>query len=183
MNDSIIAQKMFFKRAERPGREIRLDHKITGNPNVSIKVGTVDDKNRPSTVYINATFWIGLKSKERCEDFGKKISREYSKELTRIYKNNLKDALLDNKYFPFFNDNIYVSDFPENIAYNNKRCFTSIELSLHTANCLMPKEKSYPIKTSGDTELYDELVRISKIIASSELLTGNKSFTIHKRKK
>jgi hypothetical protein len=183
MNEDIIAQKILYKRAERPGREIRLDHKTTGNPNVSIKIGTVDDKNRPSTVYVNATFWVGLKGKERSEDFGRRISREYSKELFSIYRNRLKYALSESKYFPFFNDNIYVSDFPENIAYNHKRCFTSIELSLHTINCLSSRNKDYPLKTSGDTELYDELLKIANIIASSELLLGKKSFTIHKRKK
>lgn len=183
MNDDIITQETICKKPERPGREIRLDHRIVGNNNISIKIGTVDDKNKPTTVYINVTFWVGLKNKERSDDFGRIISKEYAKELSYIYRRELKPLLANNEYFPFFHDNIYVSDFPENIAYNNKRCFTSIELSLHTTNCVSSRKKNYPLKTTGDTGLYDELVRLSSIMASSELLSGKKQFSIHKRKK
>lgn len=183
MNNALIEEKIGVQKAERPGREITLDQSITGNNNVSFKVGTVDDKNKPSTVYICATFWVGLTEKGSGDDFGRRISYEYKKELHSIYKNNLKDALRNNSHFPFQEDNIYVCDYPENIAYNNKRCFTSIELNLHTVNCLSSRMKNYPFKNIGDTELFDATIKIVKSIASSELLSGKKSFTIHKRKR
>ena len=183
MNNALIEEKISVKKSERPGREITLDQSITGNKNVSFKVGTVDDKSKPSTVYVCATFWVGLKEKGAGDDFGRRISSGYKKELNSIYKTNLKDILRDSQYFPFQEDNIYASDCPENIAYNNKRCFTSIELNLHTVNCLSNRTKDYPLKNIGDTELFDELVKIAKTIASSELLTGKGRFTIHKRKR
>jgi len=184
MNNALIEQKIGLKKSERPGREITLDQSITGNQNVSIKVGTVDDKNKPSTIFLCTTCWVGITEKGSGDEFGRRISSEYKKELYSIYKKDLNKILQESKYFPFQEDNIYVCDYPENIAYNNKRCFTSIELNLHTANCLHNRTKNYPFKNMGDTELFDEVVKIAKVIASSELLSGkNKKFTIHKRKK
>ena len=183
MNNALIEQKIGLKKSERPGREITLDQSITGNKNVSFKVGTVDDKNKPSTVYICATFWVGLKEKGSGDDFGRRVSSEYKKELHSIYKEQLRDILKSSRHFPFPEDNIFVFDCPENIAYNNKRCFTSVELNLHTSNCLSSRERNYPLKNIGDTELFDELINITKVIASSELLTGKRKFTVHKRKR
>jgi hypothetical protein len=183
MNNALIEQKIGLRKSERPGREISLDHSVTGNKNVSFKVGTVDDKNKPSTVYVCATFWVGLKENGSGDDFGRRVSSEYKRELQSIYKNKLKDILKSSRHFPFHEDNIYMFDCPENIAYNNKKCFTSIELNLHTVNCLSSRTKNYPLKNIGDTELFDELINIAKTIASSELLKGKKGFTVHKRKR
>ena len=183
MNNALIEQKIGLKKSERPGREITLDHSITGNKNVSFKVGTVDDKNKPSTVYVCATFWVGIKEKGSGDDFGRRVSSEYKKELQSLYRDSLKNIVKSSRLFPFYEDNIYVFDCPENIAYNHKRCFTSVELNLHTANCLSTRTKNYPLKNIGDTELFDELLNIAKVIASSELLTGKKRFTVHKRKR
>lgn len=183
MTNVEIAEKIGLKKTERPGREITLDPTVTGNNNISLKVGTVDDKNQPSTIYICVSFWIGISENGSGDEFGRIISSEFKKELYSIYKKDLKNILQKSQYFPFQEDNIYICDYPENIAYNNKRCFTSIELNLHTVNCLHNRERNYPFKNTGDTELFDETIKVAKKMASSKLLIGKTKFSIHKRKK
>ena len=79
MNEQEVAKKIITKSG-RPGREIKIDGTRFGNPNVVFKLGTAEDKNRPHTVYINATFWVDIKDKEDVEGFDRIISRRYSKE-------------------------------------------------------------------------------------------------------
>ncbi len=171
------------ERIERPGREIRVDKELNKNPNITGKIGTVHDKNCPHTVYISIGFWIDIKNKPKQEDgyFGEFISKKFGRELSRIYKKDLRKILKDNRYFPFSNDNIYVYDFPHNLTYNKKRSFVSIELNLHTINCLS-KKTQYPLKTKRDTKLFDELLKVYNTIATSKLLKGKLGFTIHKSK-
>lgn len=167
---------------KRPGREIKIDGEKLGNSNITFKLGTAEDKNRPHTVYINATFWVDIKERDvESEDFDKNISKEYSKELKNIYKTYLKPVLENNKIFPLYYDNIYISEFPENLNYNSKRSFTSIEINLHTANCLN-KDADYSLKDKSDNELFMEMMKISEIIANTDLLKGKLNFSIHKNK-
>lgn len=170
------------KKNERPGREIKIDGARFNNPNISFKLGTAEDKNRPSTVYINVTFWVDIKNREDTSDnFDKNISKKYSKELKDIYKVHLKPLLENNKIFPLYYDNIYIHEFPENLNYNSKRSFTSIELNLHTANCL-DRDCNYSLKDKPDNELFLEMIKISKIIAKTDLLKDKSDFSIHKNK-
>ena len=170
------------KKSERPGREIKIDGTRFGNPNILFKLGTAEDKNRPHTVYINATFWVDIKNKESItEGFDKIISKKYSTELKNIYKVNLKPVLENNKIFPLYYDNIHITEFPENLNYNSKKSFTSIELNLHTANCIN-KEITYSLKDRMDNELFMEMMKISEIIANTDLLKSKLDFSIHKNK-
>jgi hypothetical protein len=174
--------KEVTKKNERPGREIRIDGTRFGNPNIIFKLGTAEDKNRPHTVYVNATFWVDIKNREDIVDgFDKAISKKYSRELKNIYKIDLKPTLENNNIFPLYYDNIYVSEFPENLNYNSKRSFTSIEISLHTLNCLN-KEINLSLKDKVDNELFMEMMKISNIIANTDLLKGKLDFSIHKNK-
>ena len=180
MNEQEVAKKIITKSG-RPGREIKIDGTRFGNPNVVFKLGTAEDKNRPHTVYINATFWVDIKDKEDVEGFDRIISRRYSKELKDIYKVDLKPMLENNRIFPLYYDNIFIAEFPDNLNYNSKKCFTSIEISLHTANCLN-KEIDYSLKDRVDNELFMEMMEISKIIANTDLLKSKLGFSIHKNK-
>lgn len=179
-------QKLPKKRSkERPGREIKLDGKTLGNNKLTIRIGTAENKNSPETVYINTSFWVDIKNKDcESENFDQRISREYSKEINNIYRNELRPLLEKSKYFPFFNENIFMYDFPENLNYNNKKSFTLIELNLHTANCIKESNKKLPLKNKGsETELFEELIKVAKTIANSDLLKNKKNFSIHKTKK
>lgn len=171
------------KKSERPGREIKIDDSTINNKNISVKIGTAEDKNCPKTVYVYASFWVDIKEHREIEKFDRIISKEYSKALSSIYKKDLAGLLYKNKIFPYYYDNIYVYNFPENLNYNNKRSFTSIEISLHTLNCSQKEEKQYSLKNKSGTEIYDELIKIVKIISANELLTGKLNFSIHNRKK
>lgn len=171
-----------IKKNERPGREIKIDGSKFNNPNICFKLGTAEDKNRPNTVYINVTFWVDIKNREDIpDDFDKTISRKYSKELKDIHKVHLKSLLENNKIFPLYYDNIYIYEFPENLNYNSKKSFTSIEINLHTANCIS-KDCNYSLKDKANNELFSEMIKISKIIAKTDLLKGKLDFSIHKNK-
>lgn len=173
-------------RIERPGREIKIDGEALGNNNVTIKIGTTENKNAPETVYIIVTFWVDIKNKKsrksEMENFDNFISSQYSKELKKIKTNLLKDTLSNSKYFPFFYDNIYTFDFPENLNYNNKRSFTTLELTLHTLNSQEKIDKKLPFRNKFNTEIFDELVSIATEICSCDLLKGNLDFKIYKSK-
>lgn len=174
--------KEVIKKNERPGREIKIDGTRFGNPNVLFKLGTAEDKNRPHTVYINATFWVDIKDRnDMPEGFDKIISKQYSKDLKNIYKIDLKPLLENSEIFPLYYDNIYITEFPDNLNYNSKKSFTSIEINLHTANCLN-KEINYSLKDRIDNELFMKMMEISKIVANTDLLKGKLNFSIHKNK-
>jgi len=169
---------------ERPGREIKIDGKQLGNERLTIKIGTAENKNSPETVYISTSFWVDIKDKDQIDDFDNKISKEYSREIKNLYNKELKPLLENNKLFPYFNENIFIYDFPDNLNYNNKKSFTLIEINLHTSNCIKNEEEKIPLKNKGDqTELFQELIKIAKRMADSDLLKGNKKFSIHKSKK
>jgi len=89
--------------------------------------------------------------------------------------------LENNRIFPLYYDNIFIAEFPDNLNYNSKKSFTSIEISLHTANCLN-KEIDYSLKDRVDNELFMEMMEISKIIANTDLLKSKLGFSIHKNK-
>lgn len=179
----------YYVRTERPGREIKIDDSFLNNKEISVKIGTVEDKNCPNTVYISLTFWVDIKNRFELmgyygEMFDYMISRDYSRELNNIYRVHLRDCLSNNFYFPYYSENIFTYDFPDNLNYNDKKSFTSIELALHTTNCQKGvNDKSfYPLNNKRNTELFDELLKISKIIVQTDLLLGKGNFSISKRK-
>ena len=51
------------KKIERPGREVKIENSLLGNKNVTVKLGTTDNKNHPETVYISISFWVDIKNK------------------------------------------------------------------------------------------------------------------------
>jgi len=175
-------------KVERPGREIKIDNSIIGNDNVTVRIGTTDNKNCPNTVYLIITYWVDIKNKNRkneIDNFDNYISKKYVKEIKNIKTNILKDTLLNNMYFPFYYDNIFTFDFPENINYNDKKSFTTLELTLHTLNCdkNISQNKPYCLKNNSSSELYNELIKVAKTICTTELLKGKLDFKIYKAKK
>ena len=66
-----------------------------------------------------------------------------------------------------------------NLNYNTKRNFISVELYLHTCN-LFNSDK-LPLSIKKNTKLYDEAVRISNIIGDSEIIQGNSIFEVQKK--
>lgn len=175
------------KKIERPGREIRIDNSLLANKNVTVKIGTTDNKNHPETVYISISFWVDIKNKHELsksiDNFDRYISKLYVKEIKKIFHLDLGEKLKQNYYFPYYYDNILTYDFPDNLNYNTKKSFTNIELTLHTVNNKLDFQNKIPFKTKNNTKIFDELLTISKHICCSDLLLNKLQFKISKGKK
>ena len=162
----------------RTAREIKLNEDFLENNNINVKIGTSEKRNRPETVYIEISFWIECKDKDVDNS---KLKKKIEKDLKNIYRINLLETLKDNKYFPRYDDNLFIANVPENINYNDKKNFVSIELYLHTIN-LLSSSFNYPLNKKKDTELYDESLKISNIMGNSEILMGDLEFNISQTK-
>jgi len=183
-----IDYEEIIQKQTRPGKKIKINNKLIDNKNISVDIGTVDNKNCPKTVYLNISFWVDIKNRENKdfdEDFDRNISKEFSKHLKRIYKSDLYDFLTDNRFFPFYYENIYSFDFPENLNYNNKKSFVSIEIHLHTINNnIYSKNLSdyYTLKNDIKNDFFFELITIANIVGNSDLLREKENFYISKKK-
>lgn len=175
-------------KIERPGREIKIENSILGNNNVTVRIGTTDNKNCPNTVYLAITYWVDIKDKNQkqfVDNYDSYISKKYVKEIKQIKTNALKEILMDNPYFPYYYDNIFTFDFPENINYNDKKSFTTIELTLHTLNCNkdIALNNPYALKNRPASELYNECLKVAKVMCKTDFLKGKLDFKIFKTKK
>jgi hypothetical protein len=165
-------------KTKRTAREIKVSDDLLNNKNINVKIGTVVNRDSPETVYIFISFW----AKPTGELEGE--SQEYLKDilnssLSKIYRNELKPILKDNKYFTSEKNNIYIKNIPENINYNNKRNFISLELYLHTLN--ISEENKIPLSNKKNTEIFDEAVMLSNIIGDSSVLSEGNEFNIFKK--
>jgi hypothetical protein len=175
---------------KRTGKCIKICGSEFGNNNISFKLGTISNKERPETIFIEVSFWIDFKDKTNISqyddkfyfiDYDYELNKKLSKNLKDIYKKDLKNILENNYYFPYYLDNIYIFNFPEKINYNNKRSFVTIELDLHTINNDLT-ENYYSINSKKDNELFLEVKKICNIISNCDLLKEKLDFTIHKKK-
>lgn len=162
-------------KTKRTAREIKISNKLLSNKNINVKIGTVENRDAPETVYIFISFWakpIG-KLENESQDYLKNI---LNVELTNLYKKDLKNVLKNNKYFTNEKNNIYIKNIPENINYNNKRNFISLELYLHTLNIY--EDNKLPLSNKKNTEIYDEAIKIANIIGKSSILSDKTKFDI-----
>jgi len=167
-----------MSKYKRTAREIKVNEKLISNKNINVKIGTVENRESPETIYIFISFWLQPKKefKLKEQDFLKKT---LDKELGQIYNINLKPELDNNLFFPREKENIFIKNIPDNLNYNTKRNFISIELYLHTCNLFT--QNKLPLSVKKNTSLYDEAVRLSNIIGNSEIITGNSLFEIQKK--
>lgn len=188
-NENSLTDIIKEDNSKRTGKEINIDCNKLGCEAVSCKIGTSFNKFEPDTIYIQMSFWIDLKDKENNDikysffNHDLDMSKKLTKYLRRIYREDLKDILTNNVLFPYYLENIYVFDFPENINYNDKRSFVSIELNLHTLNCSNKNEKKLSLNDKKDIILFNEAIRVCEKMIQSDLIQGKLDFTIHKRKK
>ena len=162
-------------KTKRTAREIKVADALLNNKNINVKIGTVENRDAPETVYIFISFWakpIG-ELLDESQDYLKDLLNE---KLGSIYKKELKNFLKDSDYFKNEKNNIYLKNIPENINYNNKRNFISLELYLHTLN--IHDEKKIPLSNKKNTELFDEAIKIANIIGESDILSDKYKFNI-----
>ncbi len=188
-NSNKITLPILNNIIKRPGREIKIPNTMLSNDNVTAKIGTVENRNEPNTVFITVGFWVDIKEvildhNLDVDGFDKVISKKYSKYLKNLYKIDLKPILEKNNYFPFYYENIYLYEFPENINYNHsKRCYTYLEFNLHTLNSLPTTAKKYPLKNKNNSELFDECINVINTILKNDLFKNKLEFKVHKKKK
>lgn len=162
-------------KTKRTAREIKVNEDLLNNKDITVKIGTVENRDAPETIYIFISFWA--KPVEGLE----KESQDYLKNilnvnLSNLYKKDLKSTLNNNEYFTSEKNNIYLKNIPENINYNNKRNFISLELYLHTSN--INEERKIPLSNKKNTEIFDEAVKIANIIGDSKILSDKTQFNI-----
>lgn len=164
--------------SKRTAREIKIDTSKLFNNNINIKVGTVENKKAPETIYIFASFWL-----EPTKDYENKNQKDLKelleRELHKIYSNDLFKELKSNKYFPLERENIFIKNIPENLNYNGKRNYVSIELYLHTKN--IDSQDKLPLNQKKNTDLFDECLRLSNIISQSEIFSNSKIFKVYSK--
>jgi len=162
---------------KRTAREIMIKTEFLSNKQINVKIGTVENRDFPQTIYINVSFWIKPKNiLNKINDERKNLEEN----LKNILNNKLIIFLNNNYFFPFEKDNIYIYNIPENFNYNDKSNFISLEIYLHTLN--VKSEKKYPLNDKKNTELFEECVRISNFIGN-DLKKLENNFYIKKNSK
>lgn len=167
-----------MSKYKRTAREIKVVDKLLSNKNINVNIGTVENREAPETIYIFISFWLQPKEEFKLKD-QEFLKNALSKELGQIYDIRLIKDLEKNPLFPKYKENIFIKNIPDNLNYNSKRNFISIELYLHTSN-LFSQEKM-PLSAKKNTKLYDEAVRLSNIIGDADIIKGNSMFQIQKK--
>ena len=166
-------------RLIRTAREIKIDDDFVKDNKVNVKIGAAEKRNRPETIYIEISFWI--KNNSNIDD-NLYLRNKLKKDLNKIYTEKLYDRLFDNFCFPNYKENMFIINIPENINYNNKKNFVSIELYLHTLNNNIKESKSYALNKKKNSKLYSEALFIAKEMCDSDVLNGEFEFGISKNK-
>lgn len=167
-----------MSKYKRTAREIKLNDKLLFNKNINVKIGTVENRDAPETIYIFISFWLEPKDENKSDD-QEYLKNILDKELGKIYNQKLKNILENNKLFPREKENIFIKNIPDNLNYNSKRNFISVELYLHTCNLF--EDGKVPLSVKKNTQLFDESIKMVNIIGESEILQGNSLFHIHKK--
>lgn len=168
---------MEFKKNKRTAREIKVESKFLNNKNINVKIGTIENREAPETIYIFISFWL-KPLKEMSNEFQDYLNSIINQELDNIYKIKIRDFLLNSDIFINEKDSIFIKNVPENINYNNKRNFISLELYLHTVN--IKKDKKIPLNKK-DTTIFDEAIKIVNIIGDTDFMKSNNKFNIFKK--
>jgi hypothetical protein len=145
---------------KRTAREINVPKDLLINKSINVKIGTVENRNCPETVYIYISFWL---DPQKCD---KKVVPYLKHKLNAFFKNIynkkfIEKYIIPNEFFTSEKDNIFIYNIPENFNYSNKPSFMSIELYLHTVNL---EKKKYPLNAKKDTELFNECLKIGNKI-------------------
>ena len=167
-----------MSKYKRTAREIKVNDKLLINKNINVKIGTVENREAPETIYIFISFWLQPKKEHKLKD-QEFLKETLDKELGQIYSLKLKPELEKSSLFPKEKENIYIKNIPDNFNYNAKRNFISIELYLHTCNLLI--QDKLPLTAKKDTRLYNDAVRIANVIGNAEVIKGNSMFEIQKK--
>ena len=170
------------KRNKKKGIDFDINNKEYNlNEAIKFKIGTIDDKFFPGTVYLQMSFWFDLNKENILEDFETEVSfnRYFRRKLNEMFLTNISPKIKHSTLFPLYDSNIFAYDIPHNVVYSKKRCFCSIELTLHTSN-VFKKEKEF--SDNNNSEIFTSLIDISKTFSDSEFFDTSKYYNVHNRK-
>lgn len=162
---------------KRTAREIMVKNEFLSNEQINVKIGTVENRDFPETIYINISFWIKPKDSFKSTENERKVLEG---KIKQILNNKLVKLLNNNFFFPHEKENIYIYNIPENFNYNNKSNFISLEIYLHTLNT--NSEKKYALNAKKNTELFEECVKITNVIGN-DLKKIENNFYVRKNSK
>ena len=145
---------------KRTAREINVDSSLIDNKNINVKIGTVENKDNPNTVYITISFWIDNIQNEVETNNRKKIEQQLN---IITSKNFIQQHIIDENIFAYEKDNIYLINIPKNLHYNNKPSFIIIEFYLNTIN-IRNRDNKLPLSQKKDLRLFKKSVKIANAI-------------------
>lgn len=167
------------KAVERAARELSVPSMELKNSNVKVKIGATEKRDAPTTIYIQISFWTKPKT-EQIDLCNLELHKLLEHTINQCYKKTVSPALVQHFYFTRPKDNITIWNIPENLNYNNKRNYISLELYLHTLNTRSDISCDYPLHSKKDRRLYEAAVEIANLFVSCDFFQGQENFEIHK---
>lgn len=164
----------------KSAREIKLTDGYIKSDNFSLKVGAVEQRDFPDTIYLFCSFWVEPKPEYKTLA-QVELKEELDRQLTSIYKKDVRDLIKGSEIFPLFNENIFIVNIPDNLNYNEGRNFISMEFYLHTKN--INDSDKLALNTKKDTRLFNKILEVANKIAESEIMTNNTHFNLYKSSK
>jgi len=159
---------------KRTAKIISIKNELLNNDNIAVKIGTVENRDSPQTIYICVGFWVKKKDGIKHDDLEREDFEQGLKDIIRDTSSILKD----NSFFPYENENIYICNVPENFNYNDKYNYVSLEFYIHTLN--IKSQKKYPLNIKKNTTLFNECLEVAKFI-SDELKNLEETYNVQKK--
>ena len=166
------------KVIERAARELTVPSIELKNPKVKVKIGATEKRDAPTTIYIQISFWT-KPAPQHVDASNQKLHRLIDKNINKAYRESAALELEKHFYFTKPKENITIWNIPDNLNYNSKRNYISLELYLHTLNTEAEIE-NYPLHSKKDKRLYEAALDVANVFASSDFFNGEGDFQIFK---
>jgi len=172
-----------MKVTTRAARELVVPTLELSNSNVKVKIGATEKRDAPSTIYVQVSFWAKPQD-EHLELSNEKLHKLLEQNITEAFNDKVKKELDYHFYFTRPKDNIFIKNVPDNLNYNKKRNYISLELYLHTLNTDPGvTEDFYPLNSKKDRRLYEAALYVANQFISHDFFQGNMDFQIFKTSK
>lgn len=169
-----------MKVTTRAARELLVPTLELSNENVKVKIGATEKRDAPSTIYVQISFWTKPQP-EHAELSNDELHKILESNITKAYTEQIKDELKHHFYFTRPKENIFIKNVPDNLNYNSKRNYISLELYLHTLNTAAGvTDDLYPLNSKKDRRLYEAALDIANVFIEHDFFQGNMDFQIFK---
>lgn len=169
-----------MKVTTRAARELLVPPLELSNESVKVKIGATEKRDAPSTIYVQISFWTKPQP-EHAELSNDELHKILEQNITEAYNKQVKDKLQNNTFFTRPKENIFIKNVPDNLNYNSKRNYISLELYLHTLNtAARPQEDTYPLNSKKDRRLYEAALEVANVFVEHEFFQSEMDFQIFK---